>query len=115
MKAKYAYLFLTCFLSFSLTLFADASLLKNDGGEDVMIVASKTGDIICLFDIPKQYLDEGGKFILPINVSIYQSGKKAIYSESSFDLEPVSLPEITGTYTIIIMIGSYQAAYVYEK
>ena len=115
MKIQWTYLFITCFVCFSLTSVVDARLLESDGGEEHMIVISKTGDVVCSFNIPKQYLNQEGNSILPINVSIYQSGKKAIYAESSFDLKPVLLPEIIGNYTVTITVGDYQAAYIYER
>ena len=107
---------LTCvfFILFFIS-FSHAYLLDNDGGQELMIVISKTGDVVCSFEIPKQYVNQEGNSILPINLSIYQNGKKPFYSESSFDIEPIMLPEISGSYTVTMTIGDYQAKYVYKS
>ena len=116
MKNRWFYLLFTCLSCFFLVSFSHASLLEYDGGQEGMIVISKTGDVVCSFEIPKQYVNQEGNSTVPINVSIYQNGKKAIYSaESSFDIEPIMLPEISGTYTVTMTIGNYQEKYVHKE
>ena len=66
--------------------------------------------MVCSFDIPKQYVTKEGDWILPVNIEINQNNKQPLYIVEDSKSQ-ISLPEITGDYTITLRIGDYVVRY----
>ncbi len=112
MNSKWSFLFFS--LLFSLTVFANAKAILGGGGTELVIVISKTGNIVCTAEIPKKYVDKNGETLVPIQLSIHQANKQPIYSLESNETN-IILPEVMGEYSISICIGDYIKTYIIEE
>ena len=99
-------------LGFSLI---NAHSLDQDGGEELIILISKTGDIVCSIEIPKKYLDKDGRLLMPFKIDINQDNKQTLSIEESTE-SYVILPELTGDYTVKLRISDdFIATYIIKE
>ena len=103
MKNRWATIFFSLFFLFQVS-FINANV--QDGGEELVIIQSKTGVVICSFEIPKKYIGKDGKVLLPYDVIVNQDKQALNYSQEVSDTK-IILPEITGSYLITFTIGEY--------
>ena len=109
MKSLLHLVLFTCLFFFG-TSFSNAYSLHTDGGEELMIDASKTGEIVCTFDIPKRYITKDGDWALPVRIEVNQNNKQPLYIVEDSKSQ-ISLPELIGDYTITIRMGDYVVRY----
>ncbi len=107
---KNQWIFLLFSLLFSLTIFANAKAILGGGGTELVIIQSKTGNIVCTAEIPKKYVDKNGEILVPIQLSILQANKQPFYSLESNETN-IILPEIMGEYSISVCIGDFVNVY----
>ena len=112
MKNRWYFLFFTFFFLLG-TSFVNAVSLMTDGGEELLIVASKSGDVIYSFDIPKKYVTKEGNWVLPVNVEVNQNNKQPFYIVETSKSQ-ITIPEITGDYIITIKIADYEVHYIVQ-
>ncbi len=84
----------------------------QDGGEELVIIISKTGDVVCTFEIPKKYRRENGVMLVPFEIVITQKTKQSYTYQS--EKTKLYLPDIEGSYLLTVSIGTDVFTYEVE-
>ena len=107
MKKHFPSLVLAIFLLVS-SFFANATSVLFYTIEEGVIWNVKTGEQICVFNVPEQYLDKDNNLLFPLEITFKKEGKPPIVLMPSNNLV-VTFPyeELSGIYTMEVKVADF--------